>query len=133
MTRVSPLPSRRSFADRNLNRARPLALDPLEPRELLAVTVNHTPYPQLGDPPLAPYNNGFDQAEILWQTKPAAGTTSTSFNVDVRPNGSPTWTAVPTITTIDTGVGGRVNQSAVLRDLAFDSLYDYRVQHFEDA
>src|SRR4029079_7726543 len=51
--------------------ARRLLLEGLEDRQLLTLTMNHTPYVQLGN---ATLRNATDQFEILWQTQSTQST-----------------------------------------------------------
>jgi hypothetical protein len=116
---------------RRTRRARPLpkrtSLELLEDRRLLAFTVNHTPYLQLGDAPLVGYDGGADQAEVIWQT---VGTQDTdTFTAQVRHTGDLPWTSVALNAQIVTGVEGRINHSATFTGLAFDDNYDYLITH----
>lgn len=118
---------------RLLNR-RPLRLEPLEDRRLLAFTVNHTPYIQLGNAALEGYNAGKDQAEVLWQT---TGTQDTdTFTAEVRETGLTPWTSVSLNAQINTGVdngpGVRIVHSATLTNLNFNDDYDYRITHLRN-
>jgi hypothetical protein len=104
-----------------------VGLEPLEDRRLLAFTVNHTPYLQLGNASLDGFNGGADQAEVIWQT---TGTQDTdAFTAEVRETGTVPWTNVALNAQIVTGVGGRVNHSATLGGLNFDDDYDYLITH----
>jgi len=108
-------------------RGRRLRLEPLEDRRLLAFTVNHTPYIQLGNAPLTGFGSGLDQAEIIWQT---TGTQDTdTFTAQVRETGTVPWTNVPLNAQIVTGVGGRINHSSTFVGLNFSDDYDYLITH----
>lgn len=108
-------------------RRRPLRIEPLEDRRLLAFAVNHTPYIQLGNAALDGYNAGLDQAEVLWQT---TGTQDTdTFTAEVRETGTTPWTSVSLNAQINTGVGGRIVHSATLTNLNFNDDYDYQITH----
>ena len=112
-------------------RARLLRLEPLEDRRLLAFTVNHTPYLQLGDAPLTGYGSGADQAEVIWQT---TGTQDTdTFTAQYRHTGDVSWTNVSLNADINTGVndgpGLRINHSATFTGLNFNDNYDYLITH----
>ncbi|MBX7168611.1 MAG: metallophosphoesterase [Pirellulales bacterium] len=110
--------------------SRRLLQEPLEDRRLLAFTVNHTPYIQLGNAPLEGYNAGLDQAEILWQT---TGTQDTdAFTAEYRATGTLPWNGAALNTQIVTGVGGRIVHSATFTGLSFDSDYDYQITHLRD-
>lgn len=109
---------------------RALAIEVLEDRRLLAFTVNHTPYLQLGDAALDGYNAGTDQAEVIWQT---TGTQDTdSFTAEYRETGQVSWNGVSLNAQIVTGVGGRINHSATFVALNFDDDYDYRIIHLRN-
>ena len=67
-----------------LNRHRPLRMEALESRRLLAMTVIHAPYLQLGN---AELGSQTDQIEILWQTTGNASNApygDESFEVNYR-------------------------------------------------
>jgi hypothetical protein len=123
--------SRRTCRTQLARQSRPVRkrsrLELLEDRRLLAFTVNHTPYLQLGDAALTGYDAGADQVEVLWQT---TGTQDTdTFTAQVRHTGDLAWTNVSLNADIVTGVSGRINHSATLSGLAFDDNYDYLVTH----
>jgi len=117
----------RSHLSTRLSGARRLCSEPLEERRLLAFTVNHTPYLQLGDAPLAGFDGGTDQVEVLWQTTGTAETDT--FTAEMRATGTLPWTSVPLHGQIVTGVGGRINHSVTLDGLAYDDDFDYRITH----
>lgn len=123
--------ARRRRAEENCqgrrNRERPLLVERLEERRLLAYTVNHAPYLQLGNAALDGYNSGLDQAEVIWQTTGTADTDS--FTAEFRQTGQIPWTGVALNAPIVTGVGGRINHAATFVGLAFNSDYDYRITH----
>ncbi len=105
----------------------PLRFERLEDRNLLAFTVNHTPYIQLGNAPLEGSNGASDQVETLWQT---TGTQDTdTFTAEFRETGVVPWTSVGLNAQIITGVGGRINHSATFTGLNFDDDYDYQITH----
>lgn len=111
-----------------------LRLEPLEDRRLLAFTVNHTPYIQLGNAALEGFNAGKDQAEVLWQT---TGTQDTdTFTAEVRETGVTPWTSVSLNAQINTGVndgpGVRIVHSATLTNLNFNDDYDYQITHLRN-
>lgn len=107
-----------------------LRIEFLEDRRLLAFTVNHTPYIQLGNAPLDGYNGGTDQAEILWQT---TGTQDTdTFTARFRETGAGSWTSASLNAQIDTGVGGRIVHSTTFTGLNFDDDYDYEITHLRN-
>ena len=61
-------------------------MEPLEDRRMLAFTVNHTPYLQLGNAPLTGFDGGADQVEVIWQT---TGTQATdTFTARMRETGA---------------------------------------------
>jgi len=92
--------------------------------------VKHAPRLQLGDAPLAGLpGSDTDQIEILWQTVPTGFDGDDSFTVEYRQVGAATWNAAVPVTTIDTGVDGRVVHSVEIDGLLYDSNYEYRVQH----
>jgi hypothetical protein len=92
-------------------------------------TVNHPPYLQLGNAPLTGQpGSETDQVEILWQTI-TTGAATDSFVVQYRQLGSIMWLPAGPITTINTGVGTRINHSVTIDGLLFDQDYEYRVQH----
>lgn len=126
--------TRRLDDKKRLFRRRPLRLEPLEDRRLLAFTVNHTPYIQLGNAALEGYNAGLDQAEVLWQT--TGNQDTDSFIAEVRATGSLPWTNVTLNAQINTGVndgpGVRIVHSATLTNLNFNSDYDYRITHLRN-
>lgn len=97
---------------------------------MLAFTVNHTPYLQLGNAPLDGYNGGADQAEVIWQTTGAQDTDS--FTAEFRQTGQVGWTSAALNTPIITGVSTRINHSATFSGLAFNADYDYRITHLRD-
>ena len=106
---------------------RPLKLEALEDRRLLAFTIDHTPYLQLGNAPLTGYNGGADQAEVIWQTTGVAD--SDTFTAQFRHTGDMAWTGVSLNAEIVTGVEGRINHSATFTGLAFNDNYDYLITH----
>ena len=127
--------SRRTGRTQLARRSRPLRkrtrLELLEDRRLLAFTVNHTPYIQLGNAPLDGYNAGTDQAEILWQT---TGTQDTdTFTARFRESPAGSWTIVSLNAQINTGVndgaGVRIVHSATFAGLNFNDDYDYEITH----
>lgn len=88
--------------------------------------VNHTPYLQLGN---AALGSATDQIEILWQTKPAGAGTDDSFTVEYRLDGATTWISAGAPGTIITGVEDRINHTAPITGLLYDTSYEYRVVH----
>ena len=88
--------------------------------------VNHPPYLQLGDAAIGDVN---DQTEIWWQTISAGTGTDDLFITQYRPIGSQTWSDIVLNAPIDTGVEGRVNHSATISGLSYDTEYEYRVNH----
>lgn len=115
------------LAAKKTSAARRMRLEPLEDRRLLAFTVNHTPYLQLGNAALDGLNGGADQVEILWQTTGAQD--SDAFIAEYRENGAGSWTSAALNAQIVTGVGGRIVHSATLATLNFDDDYDYQITH----
>jgi len=94
--------------------------------ELPQYQVNHSPYVQLGNAQLGGVN---DQMEIWWQTISAGGGSNDSFSVDYRLSETETWTSVGINPALYTGVDGRINHSATITGLNYDTDYDYRVKH----
>ncbi len=97
--------------------------------------LKHKPYVQLGDAPLVGYgSSATDQFQIMWQTMPDSVTTSVdSFNVEYKLSTEPTtWTSAGAISTINTGVSGRINHYVNITGLSYNTNYDYRVQHIRD-
>lgn len=94
--------------------------------ELPQFQVNHAPYLQLGDAALGDAN---DQMEIWWQTIPAGSGNADTFEVLYRQAGFSTWKDAALNRVIDTGVEGRINHSATISDLLYDTEYEYRVNH----
>lgn len=88
--------------------------------------VKHTPYLQLGD---APLGSATDQIEILWQTLPVGPGTQDSFTVDYRSVGASPWISAGPVSTLDTGVQGRINHFVPINGLQYDTDYEYRVVH----
>ena len=93
-------------------------------------TIYQPPRLQLGDAPLNGYaGSERDRFALVWQT---TGSLSTDrFLVEYRPVGSNTWIAAPTPSTIDTGVGSRVNHTVTITGVDYDAAYEYRVRHFQ--
>jgi hypothetical protein len=118
-----------SVSGPRLARHRTLAGEALEDRRLLAYSVNHTPYLQLGNAPLVGFDGGSDQMEVLWQT---TGISETDvFTAEIRESGTLSWISVALNMPIITGVGGRMNHSVTFDNLAYDEDYDYRITHFQ--
>ena len=115
-----PRPERKAFH-------RQPTVESLEARLLLAFTINHTPYLQLGNAPLEGYNAGTDQAEVIWQTTGVADTDT--FTSEFRETGAADWTSGNLNPQIITGVGGRINHSTTFTGLNFNDDYDYRITH----
>ncbi|MBX9789336.1 MAG: hypothetical protein K2Y37_10515 [Pirellulales bacterium] len=124
---VSRKNCRRRVTRPALQQSNPARLELLEDRRMLAFTVNHTPYLQLGNAALTGYDGGTDQAEIIWQT---TGTQDTdTFTAQMRHTGDLAWTSVTLNPQLVTGVEGRINHSVTLPALAFNDNYDYLITH----
>jgi len=91
--------------------------------------IKHTPYLQLGD---AALGSPADQIDLMWQTVPAGLGTRDAFSVEYRRAGDTTWNSTSSITSLDTGVGGRINYAATVPGLAYDTDYQYRMTHLRD-
>ncbi|MEQ9379560.1 MAG: hypothetical protein RJP95_01765 [Pirellulales bacterium] len=113
--------SHRFLLRRRMRRSSPwiARVELLENRCLLAFSVNHTPYLQLGNAALTGYDNGTDQAELIWQTTGVAE--NDTFTAEFRHNGDLNWNSTFLNIDIVTGLDGRINHSATLTCLAFDS------------
>ncbi len=111
-----------------------LSVEALEDRCLLSrYLVNHTPYLQLGNAPLAGFaGSATDRVQIIWQTVPASGTGNDSFVVEYRRAGAATWVDAGSSSTINTGVSSRVNRFVDVTGLDYDADYEYRVRHMRD-
>jgi hypothetical protein len=94
--------------------------------------VHQTPRLQPGNAPLAgtPADDGKDRVDLLWQTMRAGEGLSDEFVVEFRPLGSAAWQAALMHVPFDTGFDTRRMHSASLRGLDWDSVYEYRVQHW---
>ena len=94
------------------------------------VDVKHTPYLQLGNAVLDGLPGAqTDQIEIIWQTVPGGAGTADSFTLEYRETGAGAWTAAGPISTITTGVGGRVNHFVTIGGVRYKQDYDHRVIH----
>ncbi len=92
--------------------------------------VHHNPRLQLGDAPLTGFSGSeTDQVEILWQTMQAAAGDQDGFVVQYRRVGDTLWNTAGPISTIDTGVGTRVNHFVEIDGLDYAADYEYRVRH----
>ena len=97
-------------------------------------TVKHPPRIQLGDAPLKGYpGSKSDQVQIIWQTVSVGSGTLDTFEVHYRALGDGAWVRAGTIEQVDTGHGSRINHFVDITDLAFYTLYEYRVRHFRAA
>ena len=95
--------------------------------------VNHSPHLQLGDAPLDGFKGSeTDQVELMWQTVPGGGSGTDSFVVEYRlANSSGPWSKASGSREVNPiGSGGRVNHSVEMDGLAYNTEYEYRVQHF---
>jgi choice-of-anchor B domain-containing protein len=96
-------------------------------------TVNHSPYLQPGNAPLVGFSGSTtDQVQVMWQTVPAGIGTSDSFVVDYRQASATSWISAGAISTLNTGVAGRINHFVDITGLSFDTQFEYRVQHLRD-
>lgn len=96
--------------------------------------VKHQPYLQLGNAPLVSTGPGIgttDQMVIVWQTVESGSGTAPNdyFEVEYRPAGAGGYTPVSPIATLNIGEGTRVNHSATISGLSYDSDFEYRVHH----
>ncbi|WP_353929869.1 fibronectin type III domain-containing protein [Okeanomitos corallinicola TIOX110] len=93
-------------------------------------TIYQTPRLQLGNAPLDGYaGSETDQFALVWQT---TGSLSTdNFIVEYRPVGTSTWTSAPNPSTINTGVGSRINHTVTVTGVNYNTDYEYRVRHFQ--
>ncbi len=121
-------------ASRNAATRRGHSFEALEDRCLLSTfLVNHTPYLQLGNAPLAGFaGSATDRVQIIWQTKPASVSGNDSFVVEYRHAGASTWIDAGASSTINTGVSNRVNRFVDVTGLNYDADYEYRVRHLRD-
>ena len=106
----------------------------LSPFDIVADTqyvIKHAPRLQLGNAPLIGYpGSDSDQVELMWQTQPSGNGSEDRFTVQHRVAGSAHgWTPTLAINQIVIPSGGRVNHTAVIDGLSFDSEYEYRVRH----
>lgn len=94
---------------------------------------NHNPRLQLGNAPLIGYaGSATDQMEVLWQTVSAGSGTQDSFTVEFRLAGSGgAWLATPATSSINTGIGGRINHFTTMTGLSYSTQYEYRVRHMQ--
>ena len=93
-------------------------------------SVKHQPRLQPGNMPLAPYpGSETDQIELVWQTLPIGDGEVDQFTVEYRHvDDSDRWHSVDLNETLPTGVDGRDVWSATIRELEYNSLYEYRVR-----
>ena len=106
----------------------------LSPFNIVADTqyvIKHAPRLQLGNAPLIGFpGSDSDQIELMWQTQPSGNGSEDHFTVQHRVAGSAApWTLTLAINQIVIPSAGRVNHTAVIDDLSFDSEYEYRVRH----
>ena len=87
---------------------------------------NHNPRLQLGNAPLVGYaGSSTDQMEVLWQTISAGAGTQDSFSVEYRLAGSTgAWLATPATSSINTGIGGRINHFTTMTGLIYATHYE---------
>lgn len=127
--------SRKSRRARRTRISRSRQAEALEPRLALTSTwtVNHPPYLQLGDAPsIGEPGSEQDQVEIVWQTL-SSGAGDDAFRVLYRQLGSGLWELADDPQLIDTGVATRQNHHVTLKDLFYDTDYEYRVEHLRNA
>ena len=117
-------------AVRKIRRA---AIETLEERRMLSLSVNHVPYVQLGNAPLVgtPAYNEQDQIQVLWQTQPGPVDGQNSrFTIEYKKVSDLNWsTPVEVTNTITTNVGNRVNYHYTLAGLDWNTDYQYVVKH----
>ena len=94
--------------------------------------IKHPPRLQLGNAPLigTPDDDGLDQVEIIWQTVTVDEGDEDRFHVEYRPVGQSKWSLATELPKIEIGFASRTMHSALIDGLAWDSDYEYRVQHW---
>lgn len=96
--------------------------------------LKHSPYVQLGNAPLTGYDGGHDQFQLIWQTTAGGGLNVDYFEVDYSVGGLGATTTInfASVSTIDTGVSGRINHYVDITGLDYDTDYFYTVRHMRN-